>query len=413
MKIFNLDIAGMSLVEFISNLYYTIITISGFVIFASIVYGGFLILTSTGNVSQTKEGRTRISDGITGSIIVLASWLIIFTINPSLTIISTPDSLKEDYRDTIVTQFKPDTKYYYQIPVGVLINRAVFDEDGKKKMDDVEKAVNETAEAATRMADESQALNDLVQSFNCGGSKCGDSQYGGDCSGIKCLGPDLKPAITKKISFLEDDVLPDFIGKYDNNLGEARTSVSEDLSNLNKAGKLVSLAGPEIMHHNYAMHELKNPEPGTQVDIATYQDWPQSGQEIVIDNFYNYIKGDYYSKLEDPFTFYLDYDQFEEGVKEILYSEIGYGSGGQGSYSGKKPPVPAEGFLGWPVSNPCFAGGGDFFGVRIHPIYGTATKHNGIDVYDTKRWNYGPIYAPENGTISWISSDSGKYAAGG
>ena len=71
--------------EIIAWLYYFIISISGLSSFIMLVRGGFMWLSSAGNVGTLTEAKDIITSAILGLIIVLASFLILQAINPELT----------------------------------------------------------------------------------------------------------------------------------------------------------------------------------------------------------------------------------------------------------------------------------------------------------------------------------------
>jgi hypothetical protein len=71
--------------EVVAWLYYFIISISGLSCFIMIVRGGFMWMSSAGNINTLNEAKDIISSAILGLIIVLTSFLILQVINPELT----------------------------------------------------------------------------------------------------------------------------------------------------------------------------------------------------------------------------------------------------------------------------------------------------------------------------------------
>ncbi len=72
-------------------LYYAIIGISGFTTLIMIIWGGVQWLTSTGNPSAIGDAQDRIKSALLGLLIIFASFIIIQTINPDLTILKLPN----------------------------------------------------------------------------------------------------------------------------------------------------------------------------------------------------------------------------------------------------------------------------------------------------------------------------------
>ena len=63
------------------------IIIAIIVVIGVLIWGGFLYLTSTGNPNRLKEAKTWIFNSVLGLIILLGSYLILYTLNPQLTIL--------------------------------------------------------------------------------------------------------------------------------------------------------------------------------------------------------------------------------------------------------------------------------------------------------------------------------------
>lgn len=79
-----------SFLDYIKNFYTLIITISGIIAFIALVVAGILYLTSAGDPEKTNKTKKQIFAAFLGTIIILASYLILNTINPSLVSFSIP-----------------------------------------------------------------------------------------------------------------------------------------------------------------------------------------------------------------------------------------------------------------------------------------------------------------------------------
>jgi len=79
------------IVDYIMVLYYFLFGLAGVTAMALIIYSGFQWTTAGANYSKTSQAKTRISNAVLGLVILLASYVILQTINPSFT------SLKEPY----------------------------------------------------------------------------------------------------------------------------------------------------------------------------------------------------------------------------------------------------------------------------------------------------------------------------
>ena len=60
------------------------LNILGIVVFVMIFFAGFKWFTAAGNTAKVNEARSQITNAITGAIILLAAWIILYTINPDL-----------------------------------------------------------------------------------------------------------------------------------------------------------------------------------------------------------------------------------------------------------------------------------------------------------------------------------------
>lgn len=66
------------------------IFIGGIAVFISLLIGGFLYLTSAGNPARMGEAKDRIFSALIGLVLLFSIYLILNTINPELTVLTTP-----------------------------------------------------------------------------------------------------------------------------------------------------------------------------------------------------------------------------------------------------------------------------------------------------------------------------------
>jgi len=76
--------AGMTLMELVSMIFGFLLMVAGLAAFVMIVWGGVNYLTSAGDPSRTGDAKNQIFSAVLGLIIMLASWMILNTINPQL-----------------------------------------------------------------------------------------------------------------------------------------------------------------------------------------------------------------------------------------------------------------------------------------------------------------------------------------
>jgi hypothetical protein len=66
------------------------ISIGGLAVLISLLIGGFLYLTSVGNPTRMAEAKDRIFSAVIGLVLLFSIYLILNTINPELTVLTTP-----------------------------------------------------------------------------------------------------------------------------------------------------------------------------------------------------------------------------------------------------------------------------------------------------------------------------------
>ncbi|MEX1064214.1 MAG: pilin [Candidatus Paceibacterota bacterium] len=69
---------------FVSSIYSFALTIVGIAVFVQILRAGFKWLTAAGNAGKAGEGKTMMTNAVIGAILLFASYLILFIINPDL-----------------------------------------------------------------------------------------------------------------------------------------------------------------------------------------------------------------------------------------------------------------------------------------------------------------------------------------
>ena len=76
--------------EFVNNFYKFALGIAGIAAFAVIIYGAIIYTTSAGNPSKQQDARSWITGAIWGVVLLLAAYLILYTINPNLVDLTSP-----------------------------------------------------------------------------------------------------------------------------------------------------------------------------------------------------------------------------------------------------------------------------------------------------------------------------------
>lgn len=70
--------------QYIAGIYTWAVGIAGLIAVVLIIMGGFVYLTSGGNAQRTQEGKDRITSALFGLLLLLGSYVLLYTINPDL-----------------------------------------------------------------------------------------------------------------------------------------------------------------------------------------------------------------------------------------------------------------------------------------------------------------------------------------
>jgi len=75
----------------VSRVYVWSLGVSGLLAVVMIIFGGYRVMTAGGNASKASDGKSYIYSSLIGLVLLLASYLILNTINTDLTDFTTPD----------------------------------------------------------------------------------------------------------------------------------------------------------------------------------------------------------------------------------------------------------------------------------------------------------------------------------
>ena len=73
--------------ELVAYIYEWGVTLGGLAVFIVMIFAGMQYLTSAGDPAKMRDARGRIQNAIMGLVFLLSIWLILYTINPALTVI--------------------------------------------------------------------------------------------------------------------------------------------------------------------------------------------------------------------------------------------------------------------------------------------------------------------------------------
>ena len=316
--------------EYITYLFTLSLTVGAFLSLGIIMIAGFKYLTSIGNPAILEEAKDQIFSAILGLLILLSSWLILNAVNPALTKSElnienapTPDPVK------IIKAEGPAASTYVVIPVGQIIEQAVYSRDSLATYAATVDKAQETIDLLKQLKSLGQELKNLTDACACGYSSCSGCSntnanccYGGnpqcvqrphcvpqDCKVSGCPGAFCdKAAIKRKGKEITDHI--EIIRQQQTELSLLATvgatstitkkpnddGVENAYLHLQKAGLLMSMALHKDVPDYYSF--LSERENLKNIEMETLPEWR-----------------DFWERdPSDPLTFYID----KEENKDIL-----------------------------------------------------------------------------------------------
>ena len=182
---------NVSLPVYLKYIFNFIIGIAGLLCFISLVYGGFLYLTSAGSPAGMKNAKDQVFAGILGLIIISSSYLILTTINPQLVFFKIPGRVIFP-QEPIVGPAQEAEKilYYSEIPLGGLIEE-LFSKKRMERINFLSEEIKAQSEKVKNLSQELKTLTENCQCLNCEKGSCqsGDCNNNCDCiSNCHCAG---------------------------------------------------------------------------------------------------------------------------------------------------------------------------------------------------------------------------------
>ena len=356
-----------ALPTYIKYIFNLSIAIAGLVAFGGLIYGGFHYLTSSGNPSAMANAKDQILAAFLGLTLILSSWLILHTINPQLTTIHISKLVKNTIpKGSAPPPFHPHpkkkTEYtFFQVPVGKIIERAIFGDEAKENFNQLIEISKELEKKTKKLKKLSKELKDITDACGCEDSSCAaEGCYGGspDCPISPKCNPDQnckpkgcpkahcdKEAIKNKSDEIESAITD--IQDTQQRLSSHNFLLTNNILEIQKAYTLITLSSDVIRDYNNMLSLKRYLEnQGKKVNLAYFPGW----EAIKIK-----LNG---QTINDPATFYLN----KENNKDIIAAAETFDGAGMtlpppDTFSPAPPPPPSsspplestEGILNVPV----------------------------------------------------------------
>lgn len=284
--------AEKALPLYIQYFYHLFLYFAGFLIFGTLIFGGFQYLIAAGSPGRILEAKQWISGSVTGIIILLSSYVILTTINPQLTILSLTSRTPVELPPIDISPLpSPENPVYFQVPMGKIIENAILNAEGREKMTLTKNTAEIARQTAERLKDLTEELKNLTDACRCGSSQCS-----GTCAGTGCTGTCDQEAISQKITEINSAITA--LKENQIQIVAARESIITDFLALKKAGILTSLADGVIDYNTSLILKFYQ-----QIDIDSFSDWPNN--KITVNG----------QSTDDPLTFYFDKAGNEDTIR--------------------------------------------------------------------------------------------------
>ena len=301
--------------------------VAGIVVFGVIVFGGFQYLISFGSPVKLMIAREQIFGGIIGLIVLLSSYMILLAIDPNLLVFDV-DRLEEVGADPVdYDKIKTKSNDYFEIPIGIIIENAMFGDEFIKRMETVKIAVDEAEQASENLKNLTEELKEETEKCRCGRTRCGGLP---GCPGIDCPEAECNNAEIERISSEIETAIELLKEKQEQTL-LTKNPLVENISQMMAASYLMSVEQEELISYNDL---LAIQFYGEEIEISTFPEW--ENLQLKVDG----------KIVRDPLTFYLDKKRTEKSI--YVASEYLTLSGG----TIISPPEPPDGWPDPPPSNP-------------------------------------------------------------
>jgi len=284
---------------YIKYFYNLILIIGVMAAVGMMVLGGFRYLTSLTSPAGITDAKETIFAGILGLIILFGSYVILHTINPQLTSLRLEKTPVEDpgIEPPPPPELRPETMVFFQVPLGKIIERALFEMEGETG-DKLKVDIENLEEKSEGLKQASENLKDfLTKECSCGMSDC--LETGGECQAIGCNPACDEAKKQEKIARVEEAI---------EDLEQAKETVMETVEplrgifkELKKAGFLVSLLIDDMQDYaNMGADKHFLEELGIVVEYEYFPEW-----EDIRTEFHN-------QPANDPATLYFLKDRDNE-----------------------------------------------------------------------------------------------------
>ncbi|HOU45641.1 MAG TPA: hypothetical protein PLA41_00620 [Candidatus Pacearchaeota archaeon] len=289
-----------NLIQYIAYLYNFSIVVCGLLVLWSLISGGYSYLMSRGSPSKISQAKDQIFSAFLGLIILLASYMLLETINPGLLKLELHLSKIEKSAD-YEPKPKANESQYLVIPLGSFIEQNFYSKEAMEKM---AKEGNDVYDLKTEVDNLKKIVDELAQeSQKC---KCNESKCFGPCPCQRSC-PNAfcdKEKINKLAEEIEkqSDLVQEKLAKI-----QGVENINQEI---NKMGTLMSLAENKNIDSYYTFLGGKNLLKDSKTKII---------EDCEPFSFWDY----YWQKnLSDPITFYINKNANKRLINNVLQDNL-------------------------------------------------------------------------------------------
>ncbi|MFA5746477.1 MAG: C39 family peptidase [Candidatus Paceibacterota bacterium] len=279
--------------------FHFVVFAAGLIIFLAFIKGGVDYLRSAGNTAKTQLAKEEMTSSVIGVAIILCSWLLLSTINPTILFYGGKVQTTQISTITPNADEDPAKREFFQIPIGRLIERAILEDGAVANIDTANQNLEEVKNKAENLKNLAAELKDIALSFECGDSSCS-----GSCNGSGCGDNYDQAAIDSKVQEI-NDAIDELKAARKDDVRPNRWDINNPRYDLRLAAALITGACPSGAINQTDFVGIENSIKKEDLSIKTFPGWP--------DNKIQYGG----AIIDDPATFYCENPDFSTATEIV------------------------------------------------------------------------------------------------
>lgn len=300
------ETVAIGIPEYIKYIFILVIAIFGFIVFGALIRAGFLYLTSIDQPAKRQEAKDSISSAFLGLFVLLASYLIFYTINPELVVFNLPPLTEVPVTTPEAVEFKSakTSLITAELPLGQEVEAGLWSEERIKNIGDLATSteifftqeITVAGQKQNKISDLNKYLRNLTLECKCENLKgqCSSpSAYISaalpmGCSGDPCKKNQSKPEVRNQIEDvikIDNEKIKTLL-EYQKKFINQKDLLAQELNTFNDLEEQIISCQPQglMIRNDYL----------ASFDFFEKQGW----------NLKSIIQKDFPYNRQDPLTFY-------------------------------------------------------------------------------------------------------------